>query len=102
MIILSSENSEMTEDVPEDDENDNAHAAAAAGKLSCTVSGSNAAQQLAHRFSVGGNVSGMQVMFTWPGGSETHEAYRAGGEKAAGVPASGVQNYIANRTVQVT
>lgn len=44
----------------------------------------------------------MQVMFTWLGGSETHEAYRAGGEKAAGVPASGVQNYIANRTVQVT
>jgi hypothetical protein len=102
MIIRSSEDSEMTKDVPEDNENDNAHAAAAAGKLSRTVSGSNAAQQLAHRFSAGGNVAGTQVMFTRPGGSETHDAYRASGEKAAGVPASGVQNYIANRTIQVT
>ena len=101
MIIPSSENSEMTKDVPEDDENDNAHAATAAGKLSCTVSGGNAAQQLAHRFSVGGNVSGTQVMFTCLGGGETHDAYRASGEKAAGVPASGVQNYIANRATQV-
>jgi hypothetical protein len=42
------ENSEVTEDVPENDEDNDTHAAAATGQLSSAVTSGNSAQQLAH------------------------------------------------------
>lgn len=73
------EDSEMSEDVPEDDEDNNTHASASTGQLTCAVTGSYPAQQLAHCYSA------IKVSLV---ASESHESYR-------GVPASPVQNYIA-------
>ena len=73
------EDSEVTEDVPQNDEDNDAHAAAATGQLASAVTGSNSTQQLAHLYSA------IKVRIR---ASESHESYR-------GVPASLMQNYIA-------
>ena len=73
------EDSEMPEDIPQDDEHNDTHAAAATGQLTSAVTGSYSTQQLAHRYSA------LKVRKC---ASESHESYR-------GVPASSVQNYIA-------
>ena len=40
----SPEDSDVTEEVPENDEDDDSHAAAAAGEFPCAVTGGNASQ----------------------------------------------------------
>ena len=75
----------MSEDVPQDDEDDDAHAATASSQLSSAVACGNSTQQLAHRF------SGTKVRVAH---GESHDSYR-------GVPAPVTQNYIATAGGQV-
>ena len=45
------ENSNVAEEVPENDEYDDAEAPASAGQFSCAITSGDASQQLAHRVS---------------------------------------------------
>jgi len=64
------EDSEMSEDVPKDDEDDDAHTATAASQLSSAVACGNSTQQLAHQF------SGIKVRVAH---GESHDSYRGAG-----------------------